>query len=92
MSDQGFSWKSPENGWKCVSEQVSAHQGLVNSSMGLEGQHVTSCTSSANAASRPLGSIWYRYMSLTSDSAVTLQAQSRLAVSVHKSSDAFAHI
>lgn len=66
-------------------------RGLVNSSMWLEGQHVTSCTSSANAASRPLGSIWYLYMSLTSDSAAALQAQSRLAVLVHKSSDGFAH-
>lgn len=65
-------------------------RGLVNSSMGLEGQHVTSCTSSSNAASQPLGNIWYRYMSLTSDRAAALQAQSTLAVLLHKSSDSSA--
>lgn len=65
-------------------------RGLVNSSMWLEGQHVTSCTSPANATSRPLGTIWYLYMSLTSDSAAAPQAQSRLAVLVQKS-DGFAH-
>ncbi len=37
MSDQGFSWKSPENGWKCVSEQVSAHQGASEQQHGTGG-------------------------------------------------------
>lgn len=32
-----FSWKSLENGWKCVSEQVSAHQGASQQQHGTGG-------------------------------------------------------